>query len=343
LIDASDNTGFAITINNVGGAASSIVCKVIGSTGSGTNMRDKGVQLTFTRQPNNTGLFDNAVASKGGITMSKGSLVGVSGISPDTIANVMSAKSSNPSFVMSGGTIGGSVGVLDDTYASISGGTVHGTGSVSTMLANGYLAEVDAPEFPTIDTSVFLPYATSTYGSGSTMSNMVIPPNTNPKFTGNTTINGILYVKSPNKIEFKGNTTLAGFIVFENAGDASQNSITLSGNFSVANLPASSAYDPLRAITGVGIIAPTTSLMMTGSADSTFRGNVIVNTFENGGSADIVFDQGTLVALSPAANAITFNGKSVKWKTTGKNNQPSTGVSYSNNFTPSGGSYLELN
>jgi Tfp pilus assembly protein PilX/dUTPase len=343
LLDSSDNTGFAITINNVGGAASLIVVKVIGTTGSGAYSRDKGVQLTFSRQPNNTGLFDNAVAAKGGISMSKGSLLGVSGISPDTIASVMSAKTNAPSFIMGGGTIGGSVGVIDEDYASITGGSVHGTTSVSTMKANGWLSEVSAPEFPTIDTSVFLPYATSIYGSGTVMSNMVIPPNTNPKFTGNATINGILYVKSPNKIQFRGNTTLAGFIVFEQAGDASQNSIDLSGNFSVANLPAGAAYDALRAISGVAIIAPTAGLTMTGSADSNFRGNVIVSTFANGGSADIVFDQGSLIAMSPGTDAVTFNGKTVKWKTTGKNNQPSTGVTYSNKFTPSGGTYLELN
>ena len=343
-VDATDNTGFAITINNVGGGASSIVCKVIGMTGAGTSARDKGVQLTFTRQQNNTSLFDNAVASRGKITMSNGALTGVSGISPDTIASLTTTQTSSGAFTMTRGTIGGSVGVLDLAYAAITGGTVHGTSNTTAMTSSGYLAAVSAPpEFPVIDTSVFAPYATTTYASGTTtLSNVVIPPNTNPKFTGNATINGILYVKSPNKIEFTGNTTLAGFIVFENAGNSSVNSIEMSGNFSVANLPSGAAYDSLRAISGVAIIAPTAALSMGGSTDSNFRGNVIVDTFVNSGSADIQFDSGTLVALNPG-NAITFNGKTVKWKTTGKNNQPSAGVVYSSHFNPSNGTYLELN
>ena len=52
------------------------------------------------------------------------------------------------------------------------------------MTANGWLSAVGNVEFPTIDTSVFLPYATSTYSSGSTLSNMVIPANTNKKYNG---------------------------------------------------------------------------------------------------------------------------------------------------------------
>jgi Tfp pilus assembly protein PilX len=342
-LDGTENTGFSVTISNVGGGATSIVCKVIGSTGSGTTARDKGVQLTFTRAPNTTSIFDNAVAAKGKVVMSKGSLGGVSGISPDTIASVTSALNASNAMVMSGGAIGGNVGVLDTAFASITGGTIHGTSSVATMLANGYLSAVSNPEFPTIDTSVFLPYATSTYSSGSTLSNMVIPPNTNPKFTGNATINGIVYVKSPNTIEFRGNTTLAGFIVFENTGDTTVNKIDMKGNFSVANLPSGSQYDALRAISGVAIIGPTAALTMSGSADSNFRGNVIVGTFVNGGSADIQFDSGSLVAMEDTVTAVNFNGKTVKWKSTGSSNQPSTGLTYSSHFNPSGGTYLELN
>lgn len=342
-LDTTENTGFAVTITNVGGGASSIVCKVIGVTGSGSHARDKGVQLTFTRAPNTSSIFDNAVAAKGKIVMSKGTLGGVSGISPNTIASVTSALDANNALVMTGGTIGGNVGVLDTAYANITGGSVHGTSSVATMLANGYLSAVANPEFPVIDTTVFAPYATTTYSGSSTLSNIVIPPNTDPKFTGNVTINGILYVRSPNKIEFRGNTTLAGFIVFENTGNTSGNKIDLSGNFSVANLPAGAQYDSLRTITGVAIVAPTTALTMTGSADSNFRGNVIVGTFANGGSADIQFDSGSLIAMEDSVTAVNFNGKTVKWKSTGTSNQPSTGVTYSSHFNPSGGTYLELN
>ena len=170
-----------------------------------------------------------------------------------------------------------------------------------------------------------------------------MPANTNPNFSGNATVQGIVYVKSPNTLTFRGNTTLAGFIVFEAAGDSSQNVIDMRGNFSVANLPAGAQYDALRTISGIAIMAPTAKLTMSGSADSNFRGNVIVDKFTNGGSADLQFDSGSIVALSSASDAVSFNGKTMRWKSVGMLNQPNVGVTYSAKFTPSSGSYLELN
>ena len=72
------------------------------------------------------------------------------------------------------------------------------------------------------------------------------------------------------------------------------------------------------------------------------RGNFIVGKFTNQGSADMTIDQGTLMTLDPGESAI-FNGKKVKFKATGKLNQPSTGTIYSAYFDPIQGSFQELN
>ena len=346
--NAADGSGFRVSITDSGGVGE-IVCTVVGQTGSGSSVSSKGVRLDFTRQPIQTDLFDNAVASKGKIVMQKGAILGVAGISDDTIANITSAKTSSPALTMTGGTIGGNVGIVDNGLAYISGGTVHGTSNLTTIY-NNHVKVTDAPDFPVVDTSVFAPYATNTYvssGNGN-LTNVRIPANTgtstNPvKFTGNKTIEGILYVESPNVIEFRGNTTLAGFIVFEGAGTSSVNKIDLSGNFSVGNLPAGSEFDALRTVTGVAIVAPTTHLNMTGSADSQLRGNVIVGSFRNAGSADIQIDRGTLITMNESGDAAVFNGKDIRFTATGKDNQPSQGVMYDSKYIPVGGSYRELN
>lgn len=347
VTNATENTGFRVTITDVG-SVGEIVCTVTGMSGTG-RVSTKGVRLDFSRQPIETELFDNAVAAKGKIVMQKGSILGVAGISADTIANIMSAKNTSPALSMTGGTIGGNIGIVDPGLAVVTGGTVHGSGNLTTIY-NNYIKETDAPEFPVVNTDVFAPYATNTYSSSgsTTLKNLRIPANTGTaahplKFTSNTTVQGILYIESPNYIEFKGNTTLAGFIVFENDGTSSNNSILMSGNFSVGNLPVGADFDPLRAITGVAIVAPTTKLEFTGSADSQLRGNVIVGAFRNGGSADIQIDKGSLIAMNETGDAAVFNGKTIRFTATGKDNQPSTGVSYSERFTPSKGSYLELN
>ena len=342
--NTTDASGFTACITDHGG---NIVCTVTGRSGlSASAVSDKAVSLDFTRQAITTSVFNYAVASKGQVTVSKGTLGGVTGVSPNSIATLMSAKGSNPAFSISGGTIGGDINVTASGLASVTGGSVGGSSNVTDILANHTHVVAD-PTFPVFDTTVFAQYATNAYGgaTGGTLTNVIIPPNTNPKFTGNTTIQGILYIQSPNTVTFRGNTTLQGFIVFENAGTTSNNVISMSGNFSEGTLPAGSQFDALRTTTGIAILAPTTTLTMSGSTDSQVRGNMILGTFENGGAANVEIDQGTLMTLNTtSSSAAYFHGaKTVKWTSTGQNNKPSQGVSYNTMYVPVGGSYRELN
>jgi hypothetical protein len=153
-----------------------------------------------------------------------------------------------------------------------------------------------------------------------------------------------MYIKSPNNVTFRGNTNLQGFIVFENAGTVAQNVIDMRGNFSQGTLPSGAEFDPMRTTTGIAVMAPTTALTMSGSVDNQVRGNIILGTFNNAGSADLQIDQGTLMTLdTTTAAGTTFNAKTVKWTATGKTNQPSQGVMYDSKYIPVGGSYRELN
>ncbi|HEX8521867.1 MAG TPA: pilus assembly PilX N-terminal domain-containing protein [Tepidisphaeraceae bacterium] len=339
-IDTTDGTGFTAMIKEWGG---NIICTVTGRSGPTSSANGKSVSLQFERVTVPWKVFDYAVASKGQVLMQKGSLTGVAGVSTDDIATMMSSKSSGNAITVTGGTIGGDLNVLDDNQVSVSGGSVGGTSNTVSIM-NAHVHEVPAPTFPTFDTSVFAQYATNTYSSGSTLSNVRIPRGTNPKFTGGATIQGILYVESPNTIEFRGNVKLNGFIVFEGTNDTTKNVIDMSGNFTWGTLPTGSAYDALRSTTGVAILGPTTLMTMSGSSDSTIKGNVILGRFVNAGSADMTIDQGTLMTLDDTSStaSATFNGKTVKFKAIGKNNQPSQGVTYSQKYSPVAGSFQEL-
>jgi hypothetical protein len=272
----------------------------------------------------------------------------VTGISPDSIATIMSATNASGAMSVSGGIIGGDINVVGSkSNASVTGGTVGGTSNTAVILAQ-HTNVVSDPEFPTFETDVFKSYATTTYAgqSSGTLKNVRIPKNYpgGVKFTGNVTIQGILYIESPNNVQFRGNTNLQGFIVFENAGTVADNVIDMSGNFSQGTLPSGSDFDSLRTITGIAVLAPTTALSTNGSVDSQVRGNMILGTFVNGGSADLQIDQGTLMTLDTTTTAgAKFNAKTIKWTATGKTNQPSAGVSYDTKFVPVAGSYRELN
>ena len=344
VTDANDNSGFNAVITDHGG---NIVCTVLGRAGTdSTRIATKGVSLDFKRQEIPTSVFDYAVASKGKVWMVKGTLSGVPGISPNSIATIMSAMNSSGAMTVSGGSIGGDINVVNTTAnASVTGGSVGGTSNTA-MILSQHTHVVDEPEWPTFDTTPFESYATTTYSGQKqgTLANIRIPANTNPTFTGNVTIQGILYVESPNTVTFRGNTNLQGFIVFENKNTVAENVIDQSGNFSQGTLPAGSQFDPLRTITGIAILAPTAGLTTSGSVDSQVRGNMILGTFANSGSADLQIDQGTLMTLDEnTAQSAKFNAKTVKWTATGKTNQPSAGVSYDTKYIPVGGSYRELN
>jgi hypothetical protein len=122
-------------------------------------------------------------------------------------------------------------------------------------------------------------------------------------------------------------------IVFENKNTSAANSLTFTGNAQMSPLPPGAAFDPLRSITGISILAPTTSVTTMGSTDSYLKGNVIVGNFNELGSATIKLDAGSIVAMD-TANAITFNGKDTRFMSTGMLNRPSMGVRYTAKFVP---------
>ncbi|MEA2709683.1 MAG: hypothetical protein QOF78_2284 [Phycisphaerales bacterium] len=356
--DAVEKLEFAVTLTDIG-AVGEIVCTVKGHVGDGASLSTKGVRLDFTRKEIESSIFDNAIAAKGKLVMTKGTITGIPGVSSDSIVKLMSAKSTIPALTLGGSmTIGSSAGgelavtidtdgngVPDTGAASITGGSVHGTSNVTTIMAN-YVKVVGVPEFPTVDTTQFAAYATNTYSGASsgTLKNIRIPAGTNPKFTGGVTIQGIMYIESPNTVEFRGNSNMQGFIIFENKNSSTVNVIDARGNFTYGNLPTGAEFDNLRAITGISMLAPTASLVMSGSVDSQIRGNMILGNFRNGGSADLQIEKGSIITMDEGAtDSAYFNGKSVKFASTGGAFQPSAGVTYTQKFIPTKGSYLELN
>ena len=167
-------------------------------------------------------------------------------------------------------------------------------------------------------------------------------PNLVKQFAGGDTVQGIMYIESPNTVTFRGNFNLQGFIVFENAGNEATNSLDFRGNVSQTPLPSSPQFDPIRATTGVAILAPTAAVTMSGSTDSFLKGNLIIGTFGFSGSADIQIDQGTLMTLNAGANSAKFAGKTVKFTATGANNKPNQGLSYSSYYAAKPSSYQEI-
>jgi hypothetical protein len=342
-LDSSGTSAFRVTITDWAGE---IVVKVTGRYAT-PSMRSAGspsvrtITMDYTRQSLPTSTFNYAVASKGAVSISGGSITAVDP-SNNSLATVMSAMAANGAISMSKGTIGGDLNVVNGATADVKRGTV-GNESDPALIQQDHVHTVSNPEFPTVDTSVYKQYATNTYQGGlKVQKNIRVPAGTNPTFNANDTVQGIIYVESPNQVTLNGDFKLQGFIVFENAGSSAVNSLTFKGNVSQTPLPSSPAFDNLRATTGVAILAPSAAVSMTGSTDSFVKGNIIVGSFSFAGSADLQIDQGTIMTLNDGANSAVFAGKTVKFTATGANNMPNQGLSYSTYYAPKPSSYQEI-
>ena len=340
-VDAPTQSGFSVRITAADG--SGVLCSITGYSGAGSVRGTKRVQLQFRRETYQGLVLNHAVATRGRLTMTRGSLGGVVGISPDSIASVASTYGVSPAVVVSGGAIGGDVGVIGHDLTAITGGSVGGTSDLS-AIHKDHVKVVTPPAFPYVDTALFESFATNKLNTSATnLKNVRVPANTNPIFSGDVTIQGVMYVESPNVIDFRGSARMEGFIVFQPTGNSTVNRIVARGNVSYGDLPPGSQFDPIRAIGGIALLAPTASLSIGGNVTATLRGNVILGSFDNTGSADVRIDKGSLITMDQTATSVVFGGKAIKFSETGMNNPPTAGIRYGARFLPKDGTYAERN
>jgi hypothetical protein len=339
-LDSAGTSRFRATITDWLGE---IVVKVDGRHGDAGALR--AISMDFTRAARPINAFDYAVASKGKVTVSGGAVTSTIGVDP-SIATVMSAIESGESIKVTGGTIGGDLNVAGSGTATVTGGSVGGSSIPAVILAD-HVHTVGTPEFPEFDTNAYRAFATNVRTTGAngnvTIKNVYIPANSNPKFNGNATLEGIMFIASPNKVDFQGTFNLKGFVVFENTGDPSGNQITFTGDLTTGPVPNAPEFDALRATSGVAILAPTAKITFGGNAKGNLRGSLITSRFEStGNQKEIVIDQGTLMTLDTGPDSAIFGSKTIRFSATGANNLPTTGMIYSAYYRPNPTSYQEV-
>ncbi|TKJ37464.1 MAG: hypothetical protein CEE38_08165 [Planctomycetes bacterium B3_Pla] len=148
----------------------------------------------------------------------------------------------------------------------------HGEDAVDNHVTIGEDAYV---EFPVPDTAHFETYATgmlidsstdpnffgdpNKIGTGNaTLTNAKIVAGTNPTFYCNVTIEGILFIESPNVVIFSSNMALMGIIVGDGdlATDPVTDRIDVLGNFASLPYPPGAEFDAIRQEEGTSIVAP---------------------------------------------------------------------------------------
>ena len=337
-ITIDSNSKFRATVRrNLTSPTNELIVHTVGVYGSKNATR--AIEMRFKPQFSSD-FFTYSMASAGGITMTNGTVTDTTEIQ----AGLMTTYTGSPALNLTGGTLEGEIAVTGSTsQINLAGTSVSGTTNSTTILSD-YTHILPPPPLPTFNTDVFAPYATNTWTNASKTPfiNTRVPAGKNPSFKGGDVIEGILYIESPNTVEFKGDVIVRGMIIFQNTGTDAVNTMEFKGSAFVEPVPDGAAYDSLRAITGIGILAPTTAVTFKGESGTSVEGSIIVSKFVDMGSADIAINNGSLIATSPTANAIVLGGQSLTFSGNASYNPPSMGVVSDQKFEPQPRTYLEV-
>lgn len=263
-------------------------CTIIRVTGKADSL-ERTIVGAFTYGTRPDTVFDYGVATKGALELDGGTLTS-STIRSESDVYIESLNDPKALGVLKNKSEISGVAKIVNASADITADDIKGkVGGLSGDEAIGATIEIGvAPtEFPYPDATHFEQYVTGgTYSSGDTLTNMRIPANSDYTFTGNTVINGILYIESPNNIEFGGNVTVNGMIVCEGdwEDNSATNSLAFTGSVDSVGLPEGTAYDGLRSETGTFLLAPGFDVSFWGSF-GTIGGAIASNGIKFGGNA----------------------------------------------------------
>jgi hypothetical protein len=300
--------------------------------------------MYFESVVSSTPIFDYGIVTRGPVNV-HGSAAVTSGSDAAIDASILSTSNSRIPF-----SVSGSSALSGDLYMVNPLGNVSTNGKVkigdtrsASEWPNHIHAPADEPEFPTVNSAVFLPYVQSTYKPNqSVYRNVLVPARTNPTFNAGVTIEGVLYIKYPNQVTFSGGATVRGTIVVESgARPGPDNTMKFRGGFTqygMETLTPSPAFPPeLLALRGSALLAPGFSVSFGGNAGS-IGGTMVAESFDFAGNSggDI---SGTLIAFGTGPLEISGNAALRR--------SPSgvpfpAGLEFSRTFRPMPETYIEL-
>lgn len=277
------------------------------------------IRTNFDFSSSASGIFDFGVATKGPLSLTGNAKI--QGLNSTDEANVYIES---PDELLALGMIGnsqieGDVSVVNsDAFATVTGNSSIGGEAGQEAIDNHVSFGADSVELPTPDTSTFVSYATNivdastdTHGN-QTFENIRIAAGTNPTFSGNITINGVVFIESPNTVAFTGNTTITGLIVADGDLDSpiSTDQIQFGGNLtshSVSQLPSDLVFDGLRDQTGTFILTPGFGCSFTGNFN-TVNGAIAANGISFTGNANGIITN-SVINYSQEPMSLTGNAR----------------------------------
>jgi len=268
----------------------SLIMDITGSS----QQASRRIRVNFDFATIGNTVFDYGIASKGPVQM-HGS-VDVAGYNAAIEASVyIESESSNLALEMIGkSSIAGEVSIVNSgAFVDISNASsIYGeTGEAA--LQHVHIG-VPPCDFPTPYPANFEQYIVSTFDPATdtaaniTLENVRIPAGTNPTFSGNVVVLGLVFIEPPNVVRFSGNAQITGIIVGNGDLDcpAAENRIEFLGtvdSHNVSELP-DDAFSELKKETGTFLLAPGFSVCFGGDSE-TINGVIAASSIEFSGNA----------------------------------------------------------
>jgi hypothetical protein len=327
----------------------------------------RGIEMRYAVATRASAIFDFGVASKSPITLDSNAKI--RGANDNRLGSVLSTtlRTSVPVIMYGNAQVTGDVSLTNPAgqVEMASNSTIAGYKRNDPELAAHVHSDVPEPEFPTIDTSMYRPFAGNPlYGgivveppppggerkfSSGIVRNPYIKANPDPNswvvFDSNMAVEGVIYIETPNRVRFDSNVQVRGAIVVANdpTGDTSRNSLEFRSNVTLhamETLPTNTSYYPpeMRALTGAIILAPSFNVLFNSNFGAV-GGSVIASRMEFDSNARGTIE-GSVINLEDTNVHFDSNAE-ITIEARGTTQYPS-GVKFGSRFVPLADTYLEV-
>ncbi|OHB55616.1 MAG: hypothetical protein A2Y07_09675 [Planctomycetes bacterium GWF2_50_10] len=293
--DSAGTEGFSVAVRQLIEDGNDIIqADITGQSDAAT----RTIRVVYRFQKRGHSAFDFGIATKGPLSMLGSVSVTGSVAAVDASVYIESLDVAQALYMKGNALISGDVSIANASgYAKLEGspsiGGITGEGAQSHVYKG-----VPVADFPTPVTEPFEAYCTTTITSdaqaksSTTWSNVKIAANSNPTFNAQTTINGIMFIETPNVVTFGGGVTIRGMIVgdgqFTSAQAPADQKLVFQGNvtsYPINTLPNTSEYADVREETGTFIVAPGFSVELNGDFASGLNGTIAANGVKMQGNA----------------------------------------------------------
>lgn len=252
--------------------------------------------------------FNYGIASRGVI-----SIGGSAQIRGKTDASIVSTAAGPMTVTVSGNAVidGDISSVGPQTTVVIEGSPTIAGSQDPNVIATHVHFGVEPPAFPEVDTSIFSSLTTTVIDTNTgwhnpEYNNVLIKAGTNPNFSGDVTLNGVVFIEVPNNVSFTSKVTLNGLVATEQKAGASIDTCKLSfgGQVEAFGVEAltGSEFDAVKALTGTFIVAPGFDVSFAGQF-TTINGTIAADRLTFSGQASGTV-KGSVVGLADNPSSI---------------------------------------